>query len=52
VQVDVDGNDVVVKGPKGTLKRSFRPEMRLVKEGGTLKIERPRMNPRCARSTG
>ena len=45
VQVDVDGNDVVVKGPKGTLKRSFRPEMRLVKEGGTLKIERPSDEP-------
>jgi large subunit ribosomal protein L6 len=45
VQVDVDGHDVVVKGPKGTLKRSFRPEMRLVKEGGTLKIERPSDEP-------
>jgi len=45
VQVDVDGQQVVVKGPKGELKRSIRPEMRLVKEGTTLRVERPSDEP-------
>ena len=45
VQVDVDGPQVVVKGPKGELKRSIRPEMRLVKEGTTLRVERPSDEP-------
>ena len=46
VQVDIDGQDVVVKGPKGELKRSVRPEMRLVLEGGMLRVERPSDEPK------
>lgn len=45
VQVDVDGHHVVVKGPKGELKRSVRPEMTLVREGDTLRVERPSDEP-------
>ncbi len=41
VQVDITGNHVAVKGPKGTLERDFAPEMRIVQEDGTLRVERP-----------
>jgi len=41
VQVDISGNHVAVKGPKGTLERDFAPEMRIVQEDGTLRVERP-----------
>ncbi|MCJ7511685.1 MAG: 50S ribosomal protein L6 [Anaerolineales bacterium] len=46
VQVDIDGQDVVVKGPKGELKKSFRPEMTLVLEGAILRVERPSDAPK------
>jgi len=45
VQVDIDGQKVVVKGPKGELKRSLHPEMQLVKEGDTLRVQRPSDEP-------
>ena len=41
VQVDIQSNHVAVKGPKGTLERDFAPEMRIVQEDGTLRVERP-----------
>jgi large subunit ribosomal protein L6 len=41
VQVDITGNHVAVKGPKGTLERDFAPEMRIVQEDGSLRVERP-----------
>lgn len=41
VQVDVRGNHVVVKGPKGTLDRSFHPDMEIVLEEGVLRVSRP-----------
>lgn len=42
VEVKVEeGNRVVVSGPKGTLKRSFSPRMRIEIEGGTLTVKRP-----------
>lgn len=41
VQVDVRGNHVTVKGPKGELSRSFDPDMRITLEGGVLAVHRP-----------
>ena len=36
-----DGNDVRVKGPKGELSQVFDREMQLVREDGTITVERP-----------
>jgi large subunit ribosomal protein L6 len=41
VDVSIDGNRVVVKGPKGELSREVAPELRIVREDGTLRVERP-----------
>src|SRR5687767_6600904 len=41
VQVDISGNHVAVTGPKGKLERDFAPEMRILNEDGTLRVERP-----------
>lgn len=41
VEVKIEGNTVTVKGPKGTLSRSF-PEMISIKQDGdTIMVERP-----------
>jgi large subunit ribosomal protein L6 len=41
VTVEVDGQTVRVRGPKGELSRTFRPEMKIALEDGTLLVERP-----------
>ncbi len=42
VEVTVkDGNEVTVKGPKGTLTRTFHPDMMIRTEGAVLTVERP-----------
>jgi large subunit ribosomal protein L6 len=41
VDVKIDGTHVSVKGPRGTLERSLHPEMKLVQEDGTIRVERP-----------
>ncbi len=41
VEVEIDGNHVVVKGPKGELERNLAPELRIVREDGVLRVERP-----------
>lgn len=41
VQVDVQGSEVTVKGPKGELQRSFHPDMEIALEKGILTVERP-----------
>ena len=41
VQVDVRGSHVSVEGPKGTLDRSFHPDMEIVLEDGVLRVLRP-----------
>jgi len=41
VDVTVDGSHVTVKGPRGTLEDTFHPEIRIVREDGTVRVERP-----------
>ena len=41
VSVELTGNHVAVKGPKGELERDLAPELRIVKEDGVLRVERP-----------
>jgi large subunit ribosomal protein L6 len=36
-----DGNVVTVKGPRGTLTQTMHAEMRIVREEGTVRVERP-----------
>ena len=43
VQVD-EVNLVTVKGPLGTLERRLHPRMRIVREDGALRVERPSDN--------
>ena len=40
VQVDLKGNDVEVKGPKGTMKRTFSKQIEIVMEENKLIIKR------------
>ena len=44
VQVEIDGSNVVVKGSKGTLSRSFNPDISINREGDVLKVTRPTDN--------
>lgn len=44
VEVNVEGNLVTVKGPKGSLSRELHKDMKLVIEGNELVIERPSDN--------
>jgi large subunit ribosomal protein L6 len=46
VEVSLDRQHVRVTGPLGTLERDVHPEMRLVQEDGSLRVERPSDAPR------
>jgi len=41
VTIDIDGPNVAVKGPKGTLSRSLHPDMAIAMDNGTLSVTRP-----------
>lgn len=41
VTAKVDGNTIEVKGPKGTLTRTFHPTMTVKVEGAEITVERP-----------
>jgi large subunit ribosomal protein L6 len=41
VDIQIDGNHVTVKGPKGQLERDVAPELSIVREDGELRVERP-----------
>ncbi len=41
VDVTIDGRQVTVKGPKGTLSRALHPDMTISQEDGTLLVTRP-----------
>ncbi len=40
VNVDVQGNTVRVKGPKGELSRTLHPRMKVAREDGTIRVDR------------
>ena len=41
VDVTIEGRQVTVKGPKGTLSRALHPDMTISREDGTLIVTRP-----------
>jgi large subunit ribosomal protein L6 len=41
VNLDLQGSTVAVKGPKGELRRTLHPEMKLTLDNGSLTVERP-----------
>jgi large subunit ribosomal protein L6 len=41
VEVTIDGREITVKGPKGTLTRQLHPDMQVSREDGTIVVERP-----------
>lgn len=41
VDVKIDGSTVTVKGPKGTLTQTFKPQMKIELEAGVLTVSRP-----------
>jgi large subunit ribosomal protein L6 len=41
VDVTIDGRNVTVKGPKGTLSRSLHPDMTITREEATVVVTRP-----------
>lgn len=41
VKVEVQGSQVTVKGPKGSLSQTFHPDMTVKLENNTLTVERP-----------
>jgi large subunit ribosomal protein L6 len=41
VNVDIDGRQVTVSGPKGTLSRALHPDMTIVREDSRLVVSRP-----------
>jgi large subunit ribosomal protein L6 len=44
VHVDIRGNHVTVKGPKGEISRSFHPDMEIALEDQILRVHRPTDN--------
>jgi large subunit ribosomal protein L6 len=45
VQIDIEGNTVRVKGPKGELSRTLHPDVIVRREGEEILVERPSDNP-------
>ena len=41
VDVTIDGRNLTVKGPKGTLSRALHPDMTVSREDGTIVVTRP-----------
>ena len=47
VEVKVNGQEVVVKGPKGTLTKTFRPELSIKVEDNNVVVTRPNDSKSC-----
>jgi large subunit ribosomal protein L6 len=45
VEVKLDGQNLTVKGPKGTLTKEFHKNMKITVDGNILKVERPDNEP-------
>ena len=41
VEVKVDGQNITVKGPKGTLEREIHKNIKVTLENNVIKVERP-----------
>ncbi len=41
VAIDLQGSTIAVKGPRGELRRTLHPDMKLGLDGGTFTVERP-----------
>ena len=41
VEVKLEGQNITVKGPKGTLTREIHKNMKVSLEGNVIKVERP-----------
>ncbi len=41
VDIDIDGRNVTVKGPKGSLSRSLHPEIGVARDGDSIVVTRP-----------
>lgn len=53
VEIEIaPGNEVTVKGPKGTLKRTFDSTMEIVLEDGVLTVKRPNEDKRSKQLHG
>ena len=48
VTVELDGQRVRVKGPKGELERTFRPELSIRRDGDSLRVEPATSGPRLS----
>lgn len=46
VEVEINGNVVRVKGPKGQLEREVPSEMTIARENGSIQVNRPSDNPK------
>lgn len=44
VEVQIEGNSVTVKGPKGTLTKNIHPDMMVKLEDGVIRVQRPTDN--------
>lgn len=44
IEVNIDGSHVSVKGPKGSLQKTFRPEFEIKKEDGTILVTHSSIN--------
>ena len=45
VEVKINGSEVTVKGPKGTLTRTFNPDITIAMEGAEIVVTRPSDSP-------
>ena len=41
VEVTIEGRRVIVKGPRGSLEQTFHAEIRIVRDDGVVRVERP-----------